>query len=205
MFRNMPIVDVYIAELPDRDADGELSCRRRQEDIDRVSNPKLKREKYYVWKLLEYGLQRSFGLKIAELDLKKTESGRYFADKAEFSLSHSKNALAVAVSRAPVGVDIEPADTEARASMAKRFMTEREYGVYDTLPEDGKNEFFIKTWTAKEALFKALHKESFLPSTLETENGSCRSFEKTVGDKEYFLSVATDTPDRIRIFENIKL
>ena len=205
MFRNMPIVDVYLAELPERDADGDVFCDLRREDIDRASNPRVKREKYFAWKLLEYALSRSFGINIEELDFTRENGGRYVTARAELSISHSKNALAVAVSRAPVGIDIEPASTEARDSVAKRFFTQREYNEYQSLPEGGKKSFFIKTWTAKEALFKASHTDNLCPSTLETMDGGYRTLEKTVGGEKYVLSVATATPERIRIFENIKL
>ena len=60
-------------------------------------------------------------------------------------------------------------------------------------------------WTAKEALFKASHGERFVPEKTDTERGGYKSFLRTVGDREYCLSVATNTPERIRIFENIKL
>ena len=205
MFRNMPIVDVYIAELPDRDAGDDVFCELRRKDIETHLNPQAKREKYFVWKLLEYGLGRSFGINIEELDFTRENGGRYVTDRAEFSLSHSKNALAVAISRAPVGVDIEPADTEMREGVVKRFFTQKEYNEYMSLTDTDRKSFSVKTWTAKEALFKASHTDYLCPSTLETGDGIYRTFEKTVGGEKYVLSVATKTPERIRIFENIKL
>ena len=57
-------------------------------------------------------MERSLGIKIKDLNITKTEHGRYVTDKIDFSLSHSKEALAVAISRASVGVDIEQIDSK---------------------------------------------------------------------------------------------
>ena len=204
-FRNMPIADVYIAVLPDKDLGEPLACSLRQKEIDGISNDRSKREKYYVWKLLEYGLWRSFGLKIADLTFTKDKSGRYFTDKAEFSLSHSKGALAVAVSRAPIGIDIENKNVKIQDGMAKRSMTQSEYALYNSLCDSDRQTCFIKLWTAKEAIFKQAHKDGFIPSDIDTAAIPYISYEKNVGGKPFILSVATGTTERIRIFEDIKL
>ena len=205
MFRNMPVVDVYLAPLPEKDIGEPLACPVRQADIDAVSNDRVKREKYYVWKLFEYGLMRSLGIKIEDLTFTKDASGRYMTDRVEFSLSHSKDALAVAVSRAPVGVDIEDMDTPCREGMPRRFMTDSEYEKYESLSCDEKQRFFVTTWTAKEALFKASHKDVFVATDIDSNNALLKSYEKSVGGREFSLSVATATPERIRIYENIVL
>ncbi len=204
MFRNMPIVDVYVAKLPEEDVKEPLNCSLRQKELEGISNPTVKREKYYVWKLLGYALGRSFGLKIEELTFQKTAEGRYYTDKAEFSLSHSKGALAVAVSRAAVGVDIEEKKTCFRNEMAERIMTAEEYKAYKILSDDEKKDFFVKIWTAKEALFKESKGVGFVPDKWDTRAGSYRTFEKDIDGKLYTVSVATATPERIRFFENVK-
>ncbi len=205
MFRNMPIVDVYIASIPDTEMVEPLSCPLRQKEIESISNISVKREKYFVWKLLAYGIQRSFGFKIADLEFTKDKSGRYSCDKLEFSISHSKNALAVAVSRGAVGVDIESFGAQCNVGMAERSMNKHEYAIYENLPEAEKQTYFIKLWTAKEALFKKAHSNSFNPADWDTNTDECCSFEKAINGVDYSLSVATATPQKIRIFENIKL
>ena len=205
IMRNIPVVDVYIAALPDSDIGEMPSCRIRRKDIEKTNNPEVKKEKYFVWKLLEYGLNNSFGIRIGDLTFKKTESGRYYTDKVEFSLSHSKNALAVALSRTPVGVDIEGLDGTHHEALARRSMTDEEYRIYEQLPESERHSYFIKLWTAKEALFKSFHSERFSPSEQDTAIGSYKTFEKEVNGSTFALSVATDTPEKIRFFDNIKL
>ncbi len=201
--RSLPVADVYLAKLPDGEIGEALGCDLRQKEIDSVTNEKVKREKYYVWKLFEYALQRSLGLKAADLKFIRDENGRYMTDRAEFSFSHSKGALCVAVSRNAIGVDIEPLDTEFSDGLAKRIMNDNEYSAFEKLDESEKQAYFVKVWTAKEALFKASHRKAFNPYAIDTENGGYKSFSKTVDGREYTVSVATDTPEKIRFFENV--
>lgn len=205
MFRNMPIVDVYLAKLPARSVGEPLSCALRQEEIDEISNEFVKREKYYVWKLLEYGIERTFGLKIKNLDFSKDEYGRYKTDKLEFSLAHSKGGLAVAVSRAAVGVDLEAMDIERTEEMARGVMTQKDFDEYERLSENEKQKYLVDAWTAKEALFKFSHSALFEPRSYDVSEGGFRTFEKIIGDKTFSVSVATTTTERIRLFENIEL
>lgn len=205
MFRNLPVVDVYLAQLPQRNVEEPLACPLRQAQLDRVTNAVAKREKYYVWKLLEYGLNRSLGLKIGDMTFTEGENGQLVTDKVKFSLSHSKGALAVAVSRAAVGVDIERMDTPRHPDLPRRTMTDGEFAAFEQLPQEEKQAGFVKLWTAKEALFKASGADRFDPAAQDTEKGGFRTYEKTVGGSLYGLSVATATPERIRIFEDVKL
>lgn len=205
MFRNLPIADIYIAEIPQREPVADITCDLRSREIEKISNPTVRREKYFAWKLLGYGLDRSLGLKIDDLTFTATPGGRYSCDKVEFSISHSKNALAVAISRKPIGVDIQEKSVSCREGMAERIMNEKELEAYMALPSGEKDGYLIKVWTAKEALFKAAHLENFVPSEYDTTAETCKYFEKTLCGETYSLSVATPCPERIRIYENIKL
>lgn len=205
MFRNMPIVDVYIAQLPDRDGDAPLACPLRQAQLAEITNQEAKREKYFVWKLLEYALERSLGLKIGDLTFTQGENGQPVTDKVKFSLSHSKGALAVAISRSAVGVDIEKMDIPRHPQLPRRTMTDAEFAAFAQLPPEEKDGYFVKLWTAKEALFKAAGEDRFVASSWDTAKGSFRTYEKTVAGSLYALSVATATPEKIRIFEDVKL
>lgn len=204
MFRRLPVVDVYTATIPERDEMPPLSCALRQTEIDGVSNADVRRQKYYVWRLLEYALERSFGLKSADLSFQK-EGNRYVCDKAFFSLSHSGSTLAVAVSRDVVGVDVEQIAARETERLAQRVFTPAELAQYESLSAEEQSRCFFRVWTAKEALFKAAHKDSFIPTEYDTLLGGVKSFEQIIGGESYFLSVATKTPERVRLYENIKL
>ena len=205
LFRSMPIVDVYLAPLPDREIEEALPTALRNEEIALVTNETVRREKYYIWRLLGYALLRSFGLKIEELSFEKNENGAWHTEKAYFSLSHAKGALAVAVSRAPIGVDIEALSAEYRDGMPKRMMTESEYRDFSSLSEEEKRLSFLTLWTKKEAIFKARGEAVFRPQLIECERASTLTRSVTVGGEQYVLSLATKTPEKLRVFDNIPL
>ena len=204
MFRNLPVVDVYVAEMPGDAKMPPLSCTLRQEDVERVSSPELRRQKYFVWKLLEYALERSFGFKNRDLTFRK-EGDRFVCDRAYFSLSHDGDALAVAVSRAPVGVDVQRIAHRHTDSLAERTLNGEELAFYTQLSEDEKTHFFYRTWSSKEALFKAAQKDVFIPKEQNTFRENVKNYETSIGGQTFYLSVATQTPDRIRFYENIRL
>ena len=204
LFRRIPVVDVYLAVIPEVTEMPPLACTLRQADIEKIANLPARRERYYVWRLLEYALERSFGFRNKDLTFQK-EGKRYFCDKAQFSLSHSGGILAVAVSRDKVGVDVEKVSPRDTDSLAGRIFTPGEIEAYETLTQGEKAPFFFRTWTAKEALFKEAHEETFAPAKIDTLHANVASFEKNINGQDFYLSVATKTPERIRIYENITL
>lgn len=207
MFRNMPIVDVYIAAIPEGEPVNAalIGCKQRRSEIEKVSNERVKREKYFVWRLLEYALERSFGKRRNNLEFKKEQFGGWSAGDIFFSLSHSEGALAVAVSRARVGVDIELVGEKKDSRIAERIFTEGEMAEYNSLPEEDRAEYLIKAWTMKEAIFKSEGKDAFIPIEYDTLKGGTAANVEMIGGKMYSWSVATDTPEKIRVFRGINL
>ena len=60
---NKPIfVDVYVAKIPNNFKINAVYCKERQNEIDLVLSEKVRTEKYFVWKLLEYVLKTEFNL-----------------------------------------------------------------------------------------------------------------------------------------------
>ena len=205
LFHKMPIVDVYIAALPADIPIGEVDCKARMEEINSTSNEKVKREKYFVWKLLCYALERSFGMRGKKLQPVKESYGGWSVGDISVSLSHSKNALAVAVSRAPVGIDIEYLHTPNTEKIAERVMNEAELSQFELLNSEQREERFIAIWTAKEAVFKSKKLEKFLPKEIDTLSASFKTDSITIDGEKYLWSVATTTPERIRLFTDIDL
>ena len=203
LFRNMPIVDVYIAEIPEDLPIGKVDCSARMEEINSVSNEKVKREKYFVWQLLCYAMGRSFGKRGSKLDFVKQSHGGWSCGDVFLSLSHSDGAVAVAVSRAAVGVDIERISAPRSERMAERIMTEAEISAFEKTPEGERERRLIEIWTAKEAIFKSKGLDSFIPAQNDTLSASYRTYGLNIGGAEYVWSVATETPEKIRVFDKI--
>ncbi len=205
LFQSMPMLDVYIAEIPADIKIGAVSPKSRQDEISACSCERVKREKYCAWKLLEYGLQRSLGKKLADMEIAKSENGKWTSPHVEFSISHSHDAVCVAVSRKPVGVDIELLQSKINTErFCDRILTDGETAEYGKLT-DNKLEFLLTKWSQKESLFKQSGGKSFLPKEQDTQKGNVISKTVNVAGQKYILSVASDTPEKLRVFENIKL
>lgn len=203
-FQKMPIVDLYIARLPERKI-GDVECKARQYEIQSVSNEKIKREKYFVWKLLRYALERSFGVKGQKMELVKESHGGWSAGDAFVSLSHSNNALAVAVSLGEVGVDIELVRKPKAQSLAERIMTDDELNAYNATSPEQKNTRLFEIWTAKEAIFKSKKLSTFIPKEHNTLATPYKSGDVIIDTQKYIWSVATNTPEYLKVFTDIDL
>lgn len=125
-----------------------------------------------------------------------------------FSISHSKNTAAVAVSLSEVGIDIERLDkSRDYLNLAERYFTEEEYEI---IKENSDiKEAFIKYWTAKEAYIKYTG-EGFKKGVNYFEvvfNGDSAFYEGndmpflyTVKiNNEYYLSLAYEGNKKIEI------
>lgn len=78
-----------------------------------------------------------------------------------FNLSHTRNAVVVAVLDEPVGVDIEKVKT-SDLQIAKRFFSDSEF-TYITKSDVGIDNRFYEIWTKKEAYIKYIGKGLYLP------------------------------------------
>ncbi len=205
LFRNMPVANVFFATLPSDDIGEALSSPEREEYVSSIRNDRVRREKYFVWKLLEYAIDRTFGIKAEKLSFRKTDCGKWITDGYCFSLSHSENMLAVAVSRGDIGVDIEKLRETPDNRMAERILCADELKEFSSLPDEDKNRFLIEKWSVKEAIFKSQSKKSFSPAEINTTDYTYKSGELLEGDETYIWSVATKTPEILKIYKNIKL
>ncbi len=205
LFQSMPVLDVYVAKIPTDIRMNVVSPKSRQDEISACSCERVKREKYCAWKLLEYGLERSLGKKITEMKIVKSENGKWTSPHVEFSISHSHDAVCVAVSRKPVGVDIELLQSKINTErFCERILTDGEAVEYQNQTDD-KLEFLLTKWSQKESLFKRSGEKSFVPKEQDTQKGSTVSKTVSVAGQRYILSVASETPDRLRVYEDIKL
>lgn len=204
LFRSMPLVDVYTALIPEKFVMKDVYPSARQKEIESCKNIKVKTEKYFVWKLLEYALNRSFGYKIQNLDFKKDRHGKWTTSSCYFSLSHSDNVVAVAVSRSPVGVDVERI-REVKSRAIEKTLTEIEKKAYMDFAQDDKEQFLITIWSAKESVFKASDEKAFKPSKTQGLSETVASEKISFASDDYVLSVCTSHVENIRKFYRIDL
>ncbi len=110
----------------------------------------------------------------------------FFAEGGvHFSLSHADGVVAVSVSDAPTGVDIERCDRPIRPHLVERCLTEREKQTYDG--------DFIRLWCRKECIVKLTGDGIYgYPDQIETDDPAIVFAEKTIvfGGETYRLCAA---------------
>ncbi len=202
MVRNT-LVDLYTAPIPEGNP-GSVFSALRQAQIESTVNPGLKRQRYFVWKLLEYAIAHSFGFSACDIAFHRDEQGKWQCKDCFFSLSHSKDAVAVAVSTIPVGTDIECAERVISPQLAEKVLTAAEKQVFSCLPAEQQSDFLLAKWCSKESLFKAGTSTVFQPDRLEMDTGiAVRTL--AIGEKDYCCAVAAEDLSQLRIFHNIRL
>lgn len=117
---------------------------------------------------------------------------RSFSEAVYFSLSHTKNALAVAIDRQPIGIDIE-AVVSLHRSEDQHFLDRTLSPDEQALVRNAADPCmaFTELWTRKEALFKAIGTGVNL-DTLPTILQSTHPYELLTAHKDglYAYSVA---------------
>jgi len=203
-FRQMPIVDVYTAAIPEDLPDTPLYPETRHQEVFQCGHGGVKRQKYYAWRLLEYALDRTFGYKMKEMQFSKNARGKWETPSCFFSISHTDSVVAVAVSRKVIGVDIEGED-EGKIAALQRALTAEEAKEYSSLDEGARSDYLWAKWTAKESVFKTLDEPRFSPNKIETKDYTTLTKKVETAGKILTLSVATENPEKLRCFLDIKL
>lgn len=178
----------------------------RAEEISRCADERVKMQKISAWKLLDRALFLSFGRKIAEVNAKKTDNGKWVCDGVYFSLSHGDRLVAAAVSRSPVGVDVQAVGScPTGERFIAKILTEEEQSVF--LSSDGERRARTLTafWAVKESLFKVEGRGAFVPRRIPTTaralpNGrEYAAFVVSAEGREYVCAVAGDGMKNIRV------
>ena len=189
--------DVYYAALPEVMGRRAIYPPEREAYILQTKSPELMRQRYYVWLLLEYAVEQAFSKNLAQMQLYSTERGIWKSPMGYFSLSHSHNAIAVAVSDMPVGVDIQKRID--KTAVANYVLNAAEWSKF--LSSHDPNTLLTELWTKKECLFKTTDLPRFSPKDIDTEH----TFTQTVWldglDDAYALSVSSPA----RLIQKIQL
>ena len=191
-FRAIPIVHVYVAQFPFAVEDDSIYPSERAAEIDSCSNADVRQQKYFVWKLLEKALVRSFGLNMQKLAFTRQSNGKWTCPSCHFSLSHSGNFVAVAVSRKPIGVDIEKFDpSRFTDAILDKIATPRERERLESAGDE-RGQMLNALWNKKEAIFKHLEEKSFVPKSIEAEQFATVTKLFQAGNAQYLVSVASE-------------
>jgi phosphopantetheinyl transferase (holo-ACP synthase) len=174
-------VVVYVKSWPFEVSDEEIYPNNRLLETENCTNKKVKGQKYYAWKLLEKAMSEVYAFDIHNVDIRKNND-KWESSKCHFSISHSGSVVAVALSKSPVGIDIEENNEERFERIKERFLCKNELSIDIPLSI---------MWTKKEAIFKRNGRGRFNPIKIDscTKNVDSRLVE--LGGVQYALSVAT--------------
>ncbi len=128
---------------------------------------------------------------IQNLHYQKLPNGKYVCEEGYFSISHSGNYVAVAISTQPIGVDLQRFSGAKIIDVANKFFTEREKQQMQNSTEN-----FYLTWCKKEALWKSLYQQPPTIASVETTDKQFTT-DVLVLENEYFYLAVTGSANII--------
>ena len=195
------MLSVFYAILPNEKIE-KTGIIERDKEIFEASNEKVKRQKYFAWKLLLKGLT-TLNFNTEDLDFAKSSTGKWTSSKVEFSISHCENLVVVAISDTPVGVDVERLKA-IDVKLSNRILNDSEMQEFVKLDDSDKQSYLIKKWTQKESVFKCKNLSVLRYKELQLDENTLTSKKLEIDDKTYFLTVC-HSKDLIANFEYISL
>ncbi len=156
--------DIYLVPPEVLAAEGDLPLdiltEAERQRADRILDPLRGRQVARRRVILRHILGEALGLPAGRLDFTTNADGKpeLANHPLRFNLSASDGWVAVALSDGiDIGMDIERLRTIAdSADMAERFFALPEAGALSALPEPHRSAAFLRCWTRKEAMMKAL-------------------------------------------------
>ena len=191
----MVAVKVYIAPVLDAPV-RPVWPEARQAQLDATKNDAHRKARYQVWRLLEYALRDGFGLELPQLQL-TLKDGKWSCPQCFFSLSHSHQAVAVAVSQQPVGIDIEPV-RPLRRELETKLLGDGELAECRLLSDEDACAYLLRKWCEKESVFK-LGNEALYRPRMVTPGELTRVVTAQLPDGAYCLAVASRSPEAMML------
>jgi len=179
--KKLPLINVYIGKIRDFSENNVFPSYVKKE-LKKISNPEVAERKKAAYGLMDFAFRKEGkGFRVKKCFL--SESGKPLHKDFCFSVSHSGNLVAVAVSAAPVGIDIEVNETnENTEKLGERILC-----------GDEKMAAPLVLWTLKEAAFKFSGKDSvFDASKVDTSEYTGKSWHFSYGDRAFIVSVVSD-------------
>ena len=175
---------VVVRKFPFNVANKKIVPESRENEILGCLSDKVRSEKFYAWKLLEEVLQDKFDRDISEAYFDDA-IGKWKMEGLYFSISHSFNVAAIAVSALPIGIDVERLSADRFENLkVEKILSESEKALPLSLED------VCTIWSQKEAIFKTLDKLRFVPRDIVVSEG-VQSQIINVGGEEFVLSVAS--------------
>jgi 4'-phosphopantetheinyl transferase len=150
-------IDVWVTDLDARDdAPAVLST----DELERAARFHFERDRRRFVRcraLLRKLIARSIGCDAASLTFRYNAYGKPELDEIHFNVSHSANIAVIALTYAPIGIDVETINPSAEVmSLARTAFSSAECGALAAMPHAERAAAFFRGWTRKEAYLKLL-------------------------------------------------
>ncbi len=199
MAESMDRLDLYLAHIPEEPQFHPVLPAERQALIEATRDPQSRAQRFCAWDTLLKGIRNSFGIDAGEAQLSRNDSGKWVSERCGISISHCKTAVAAAVSRDAVGVDIEPLRQErCREPLLFKIATEEERKLFPALSTEQR---IAVLWTRKEAAFKRGDHTLVTPIEADAATKDIRSIVIRLEECEYAVSAAAKEGSKLRVFE----
>ncbi len=167
-----PFLHVYLSPIL-RATRELLYPTARQEELDSVTDAALFAQKQTTWRLLECAVQNSMGVPLSALHLARQENGKWTSEECFFSLTHTKELAAVALSSQPVGIDMEliPAFFARFANEEKRRALQEK--ICAAGEETTEVNALLHLWLKKESAYKYAGSGAFRPKHICVREYPC--------------------------------
>lgn len=161
----------------------------RRKKIEKIKNENAKRLSLGAELILYYALKKHCPDISLPPEVKISPAGKPYIDGAFFSLSHSHEYAACAVSDSDVGLDIEKINPAQKLAVGKKFLTDEELKLLTT-------DNFFDFWTKKESFIKLRGFNKLPdPKAFSVINGNFCTFKKN----GYCITAASEKPDTAEI------
>lgn len=189
---------VYYAKIPKKFTYQPVYPPAREKEINSCQNQKVKEQKYFAWKLLESSIFYAFNKNLRDFKFKKSASGKWSAKGIYFSISHSKNYVAVGISLNPIGVDLQQT-VPVKKGLENKILTQQELKEFSGTPNEQKARFVLHRFAQKESIFKMQTKKVFRPKKIQTSkfNVVCDCF--CDGEDEFYVCACTKKSNFVTI------
>lgn len=156
---------VFIKKVGDY-KDNKILPHFTQCEIERVGNNKVKEQKRAAYGLLRYAIKKFLNRDEDFVSFSKTANGKPVCPDFFFSISHSHDLVAVAISSQSIGIDIEMVDNNKNLANLKSTILCQDEENAKTLSMKELTSFWVK----KEAIFKQKGGKTFIPRQINTRD-----------------------------------
>lgn len=134
----------------------EFISPERSERIRRIKPERDKILSFFAEIKMKNEISEYCGIPFKDIKFSYNSHGKpYLKDTAvNFSVSHSENLIAFAISEKAVGIDLEHTSRKPNMRVAERFFTADEYN--SIINSENPDEEFYKIWTSKESYLKMI-------------------------------------------------